>query len=354
MKKIERIINRFVYFGTWAPQPSSLILEVASDCNLNCVMCFSRTKENKSETQRLSLEQFQYILKKLPKLKEITILGRGESFINPDIYKMLEIGKNRNIKFDIVTNGTLLTEANINKLPDNVRKIIVSIDAFIPEKYEKIRNGEFNTVVNNIKKLRQLKKNIYILINVVMMRDNIEDLPKFPEFAKNIGANGINLLHLIAYDKILDKKHGDYVKNLKEKFEEFKNSAKENNIDIEARPFSSKPTRCVEPWLSPKIFLNGDIYPCCTMGIIAPIRKEYYQGIVIDAPQYQYKMGNIFKDDFKKIWNGKNYKLLRKNIKKSATDNLISPSQLNQKRVRTDLNKNFSYCEICLHRQNRF
>jgi len=354
LEKIKKLIKYFIYSGTWAPQPRSLILEIASDCNLNCTMCFAREEEKKGGINRLSINQFKYILNELPELKEIMILGRGESFINPDIYKMLEIGKEKSIKFSIITNGVLLTEENIKKIPDNVWQIIVSIDCPIADKYEKIRGGELNVVIENIKKLKKVKKDIYVLINVVVMEDGIEDLPKFADFAKDIGANGINLLHLIAYNETLDKKHGDNFKNLKQKIDELKASAKEKNIEIIGRPLLQKTTPCVAPWLTPKIFLNGDCYPCCTMGIIAPIRKEYYQGVAIDAPQYQYKMGNIFNDDFKKIWNGKDYRLLRGVIGKSRNSALLSPEEFNRKRLKTDLKKKFSYCEICSLRQNHF
>lgn len=354
MKKIfKKIAKKIVYSGTWAPQPSSLILEITSNCNLNCIMCSSREKRESLSQKNLSVNEFNYILNQLPKLKEVIILGQGESFMNSDIYKIMEAGKSKNIKFDIVTNGTLLTEDNIKKLPDNVRQIMVSIDSPISEKYEKIRGGKLAVVVENIKNLRRLKKNIYIRINVVIMEDNIEDLPKFSEFAQELGVDGINLSHLMSFNEFLDKKHGDNFINLHHKIEELKISAEKNKIKIEAQPLLTKPTRCLYPWYSIRMFLNGDYYSCCLMDIFKT-REEYYQGIKIEVPQYQYKMGNIFTGNFKKIWNEKDYRLLRKTVKNSRNSVLLTPDEFNKKRVKTDLCPRFSYCKICPTRQNRF
>lgn len=350
-KKIKNLLWILIYSSDWAPQPNHLLLEVTDNCNLNCVMC--RRKELGG--QNLSIKEFKYILSQLPGLKEITIVGRGESFMNPDIYEMLKIGKSKNINFTIITNGTLLTENNIKEIPNNVRQIIISVDSPVPEKYEKIRRGgKFNLVIENIKNLRKLKKDIYIRINVVIMEENIEDLPKFSELANTIKIDEINLFNLKASDDFFAKKHGDNFKNLKQKLIELKNAANNKGIKIEAQPLFKKPTQCVSPWSSLRIFLNGDYYPCCAMGVATPIRKECYLGITINTPQQQYKMGNIFDGDFKKKWNGKDYKLLRKTVRDSHSNILLTPEELNKKRLETDLCKRFSYCKICLVRQNRF
>jgi MoaA/NifB/PqqE/SkfB family radical SAM enzyme len=308
----------------------------------------------KVEGKNLSLEQFKYILDQLPSLKHITLVGSGETLMAPDLYKMLNLGKSRNIRFTIITNGTLLNEENIKKLI-NVDEVVVSIDSPIPEKYKKIRGGDLNGVINNLKRLKQLKKEICLRLQAIIMEDNIEDLSKFITLAENINADEIKLLSLRAYNPELDRKYGDNFKNLKAKLKEVEGLAKEKRIKFQATPLLTKPRECLYPWTSLRIFLNGDCYPClyAYSTHTQVILKEYYQGLCLGFPQFQYKMGNIFENSFQKIWNGKDYRLLRKIVKESNSNILLSPEELNQRRKEVNLEEKFSYCRVCLWRQNR-
>ncbi|MDI6840946.1 MAG: radical SAM protein [bacterium] len=97
--------------SNYALSPRQLSIEITDDCNLNCYMCAH--KVFKAEGGNLPLEKFKYILEQLPHLRRISIVGRGEPFMNPNLFNMLDLGKYRDINFNICTNGTLLNEKNI-------------------------------------------------------------------------------------------------------------------------------------------------------------------------------------------------------------------------------------------------
>jgi len=56
---------------------------------------------------------------------------------------------------------------------------------------------------------------------------------------------------------------------------------------------------CYIPWYSTMISINGDVYPCCC----------FYDGQVV--------LGNIFEEDFSRIWNNDKYQQFRADLKNS-------------------------------------
>lgn len=117
-------------------------LEITWDCNLNCVMCPRLRAQNfRIKDKNMSLEEFKYIVKNIPHLKHINIVGAGEPLVNPYFYDMLDFANSKGITISFTTNGTLLNENNINKLPKNVKYIYFSVDSLEKEIYSGLRGG---------------------------------------------------------------------------------------------------------------------------------------------------------------------------------------------------------------------
>jgi len=304
----------------------------------------------KTEKKYLPLEHFKRILAQFPKVRDITLQGCGETLLNPELPKMLTLGQSRNIDFTIVTNGTLLNESNI-KMLKNVSRVTVSVDSPHPERYKEIRGANLEVVINNLKKLKQLKKDVKLSIQAIIIEETIESLPELIALAQNVGAEQVRMLHLEGFNQELEKKHAFNFDSVRNSLQKTKELARKSKVRLETPPLHPKLRNCFEPWFSPRVSLEGDIYPCCYIYVSSePTWKEWFQGVALNVPQFQYKMGNIFQDSFDKIWNGSNYKLLRKTIRKSGKHINFSSEQLNQRRREVDLNKKFSYCKVCLYR----
>lgn len=345
------IVKNIIRQSNYVFPPRKLILEITENCNLNCPMC--PRQFNKISNENMSLEKFKHILEQLPALRQITILGQGEPLLHPNIFEILNLGKSKNIHFTLVTNGTLLSEENIKRL-DGVSVIEASVDSNHEEGYKKMRGADLNLVLNNLKKLKELKKNIYLRVQAVISENNIEDLPEFVTLAKNVNADEICFFHLIAFKEENDVRKSGKFKKLDEKLQITKRLAAKEGIKFVATPLLEKPRICSEPWFRIRITLNGDIYPCCYIWTTSgSIWQEWFCGVRLDVPQFKYKMGNIFKDNFKQIWNGPDYKLLRETVRKLDNHTLLSPEEINEERKKIDLKKRFPYCKICLFKQNR-
>lgn len=350
-KVIKFVWSNSPYLKNIALAPRRLSVEITDRCNLNCYMC--PRNFSKVENRDLSLERFQYILDRLPGIEYICLLGRGEAFLHPDIFGMLAAGNKRKVYFTIVTNGTLLNDEIIDRLPANLQ-IVVSLDSPYPDKMRRIRGVDLVRIINNLKKLKARRKEIHLSLQPLILEDNIEDLPAFIDLVRNINADDIAILSAIAFEKKLDIiKNGNYGKIIN-KLKETKALANKYGISLLAAPIDLKPRPCLEPWSTLRIGLNGDIYPCCYIYESSyEYWSEWYGGLCVDVPQVQYKMGNIFVDSLNKIWNSRAYRQLREIVKETNKQKLFDDEALNKVRESMVLNERFSYCKVCLYRQNR-
>jgi radical SAM protein with 4Fe4S-binding SPASM domain len=283
-------------------------IEPTSMCNLKCAMCI-RDKIG-VPIGTMSFEDFKKILDKLDCLFKIHLSGQGESFLNKDLFKMIHYANSRGIIVNLNTNATLFTEEVIKKIcKADIGEIAISIESTKKKGYEKIRKGaNFDKVMESIKKLSlMLKKNkrkTILSFAVTILKENIEDIPEFVLFAEKTGINKI-----IA-QTIQEKE--DYVKNYslnakensvvsyKKKLSDLVNKSKilAKERKIEFIYDEEKSSGCIWPWRSIYVTWNGNVTPCCKI-------LDYRN---VNA-------GNILKDNFWKIWNGKQYQMYRKMLK---------------------------------------
>lgn len=347
---IERVIKASQHTNR-AFSPRDIGLDFTWNCNLNCTMCSHRA--SMLEKNNLDLKHFQYIIEQLPKLVSVNIVGLGEPLLNPDLFEVLNFAESKDIRVTITTNATLLNESNIGRLTSSLTRVYVSLDSPYHEKYEKIRVGaNFNSVKENIIYLKKLRPDIELYVQAVLMKENVEDLPELVRFAKSINADGISLLHIASLNEEDDKRHVSSVKDgdVEHYLRDAKELAREYDINLHTLPLQPRLKRCSEPWFAPYIAINGDIYPCCFIYRIPQPFTEWYLGVTLDVPMQQYKMGNIFEDSVEEIWNGSEFRLLRKVIRESEKDEKLLPEEFNQRRMQIDLEEKFSYCRVCLWR----
>lgn len=133
------------------PAIRSLTINVAQICNLACTYCAAGgdgTYGSKVKTPELekTLKQIAFLLEHVPPGDRfnITFLG-GEPLMYPDIIrtivrdaKLLVAGRDIDLRFDIVTNGTLVTPEIAEMLASMKAGVTVSIDG-APEDNDKAR-----------------------------------------------------------------------------------------------------------------------------------------------------------------------------------------------------------------------
>ena len=134
---------------------------ITDRCDLRCRYCMPKNMVFSDKKDLLNLEDLKNLSQSLVEIgiKKIRITG-GEPLVRKDLIPFIEylnsfLKKNILEEVTITTNGTLL-EQYAKKLQENgIKRINVSVDSIIPEKYDFITNGgKLDKVISGINKAR--------------------------------------------------------------------------------------------------------------------------------------------------------------------------------------------------------
>ena len=337
-----------------------LTFEVTNICNLNCGMCFKKGIDEVNYLH-MSLDTFKKALNDSNPTTGVTFVGLGEPLLNPDFYMMLFESKKRNLIVNFATNGTMLDKDWCKRLVDlKIDKVSVSFDGATKETYEKIRVGSnFEKVIDNIKTFVKIRndsnsKYPFIRLDVVLMKQNIHELPALVKLAKELGVNAISTLHPQCLVKDLELEH---TMNM-DKMEIFKyygeaiDLAKELGVGLVLKKPDIKYSICQTAWGNSYVDVFGNIYPCCAIGAIKTKSTEYFKDTPINLDFSDMVMRNIYKDNFSDIWYGKKYGKFRNDCKKTFIQQDIKNADkewtMEEYLALRKKNKNCkNYCKVC-------
>jgi SynChlorMet cassette radical SAM/SPASM protein ScmE len=157
--------------------PRSLDLEITGKCNLRCRYCshFTSAGDVKDDLPKDEWLQFFQELNTCG-VMTMTLEG-GEPFCREDLKELIEgIVLNR-MRFDILSNGTLITDEMAAFLSSTGRcnVVQVSIDGSSPSPHDAFRGkGNFARAIKGIEILR--KNNVPVTVRVTIHRRNVNDL----------------------------------------------------------------------------------------------------------------------------------------------------------------------------------
>jgi MoaA/NifB/PqqE/SkfB family radical SAM enzyme len=313
--------------------PSWIELEVSTKCNLNCPRCERQIADKNILENVTPIEVINKISPIFPYIRFVSLVsGLGEPFLNPNLWKIVSIIKNYGVSIGYTTNGLLLNKENIKKtLDEKVDIVVVSIESLKKDVYEGIRPGSnLDMVINNLKNLIKHKnerklKSPEIRIGFTIQKSTINELPEIVKFAHKLGIKVVYFTNLISHTKnlinespyFIDK---DYVKKI---FDNTKKTASKLKIKIRLPNINTKKKNdCYYSKNTLFIDYSGQIFcnSCCRSS-----QKQYFGIEDEKITQKESKapvnlLGNINNESILKIWNNKNYKELRKNLKKDNPD----------------------------------
>jgi MoaA/NifB/PqqE/SkfB family radical SAM enzyme len=143
--------------------PTAAFIEATSHCQLRCPSCPTALKKTDAVLGRgyLTPDRLMRILEAGPKIRHVELSNWGEAFLNPRLPEILRILHQRGIRITIA-NGANLNNARDEALEAVVRyrvsNITCSIDGASSETYKEYRRGgDFNKVMENIRKINEYK-----------------------------------------------------------------------------------------------------------------------------------------------------------------------------------------------------
>lgn len=309
-------------------KPIQVDIEITTRCNLRCLTCpKTYSTEKGAHIRRKVFDSFAEAT--FETARSVNLSGFGEPMLSPDFEYFFQRSVDAGLDVGFITNGTLLTEAWIERLLQARTYIFVSVDAATPETSRIMRPQlDFKRLVHHLHLWRRLrdqseKTKAHLLFNFVPTRQNIRELPDVITLAANAGAERVEVLNMRleglehkAQEQSLEKDKSlaaEWFANGRMRAAELKIdlilppgydrtldalSAEEvaQTVDtpLEINPQGSKyPLACSAPWFRIYVNLQGDVFPCC---------------------EYPFAMGNLVMEEFDRIWNGPHYRRMRKRI----------------------------------------
>ncbi len=170
--------------------PVNVIVETSAYCNLKCIMCPHNILKRPKGTMELKV--FKKIVDEVAAVNLDTSLWlalMGEPLINPSrLTTMVEYAKSQGLRdVRLNTNGLLLFRDVAEWLVDSgLDYVLISVDAFRPNTYKKIRvGGDLQKLTNNIDRLLAIRdkrgSDLKVVVQFIIMDENEKEAEEFKD-----------------------------------------------------------------------------------------------------------------------------------------------------------------------------
>lgn len=157
--------------------PRKVDIEITNRCNLRCKYCFHFSSPADVPHELPKEDWFKFF----EELKDCAVtdvcLSGGEPFIREDLKEIIQAIVRNRMRFNILSNGTLITDEIAYFIASTGRcnEVQVSIDGSIPITHDSFRGkGSFFKAVQGINHL--LKNKVPVGVRVTIHKENVSDL----------------------------------------------------------------------------------------------------------------------------------------------------------------------------------
>lgn len=195
------------------PFPAKLYVETATQCNLACPMCVKQAWGKDEAKGLMASGVFEKVRPALPHLDALILNGIGEPLLHPHLEELIRIAKGAMSSGSWVgfqSNGLLIDDDRARSLvASGLDKICISVDALDQGVYRSLRSGgEFGCIERAFTALQIANKRadrapLQVGIEFVVMRDNLQELPRVLGWAAKRGVSFAIVTHLLPYHKAM-------------------------------------------------------------------------------------------------------------------------------------------------------
>lgn len=189
--------------------PTKLFVETTTRCNLSCFMCVKQADGCGISEGDLAPATFAALEPVLPTAEALILNGIGEPLLHPGLEDFIAAAKRLMPAGSWVgfqSNGMLLDDARaLSLLSAGLDKICLSLDAFSPSTYRRIREGGQLLAVEHafaaIARAKAALKNdtFQLGIEFVVMPSNMQELPAVLSWAAAHGTAFAIVTHALPY-----------------------------------------------------------------------------------------------------------------------------------------------------------
>lgn len=171
---------------------NSISLLITNRCNLSCLHCSENAEKSSCIKKELSFDEICVIVDSISKYKidSITITG-GEPLLRSDFFDIVKYIRLRyGGNLILMTNGTLISEKNVNELISLFDYISISLDGVDEELVSQIRcKGVYEKILKVVALLHD--NNYYNIELSAILPSSIEVERKFEELCRKISVKPV-------------------------------------------------------------------------------------------------------------------------------------------------------------------
>lgn len=179
---------------TW---PSRVVFTITDACNQHCLFCAGVHRHK--HVAKANPDAF-----KLPWLKNIPnimLVGAGEALAHPQYVEILSTVRDfaPHAHIQLYTNGKALSGKRLEATVHLADSIYISQNSLQPHVYNSIiRGGDYARTMNNLRELslqkKRSKKDLYVILSYVGLRQNIHEAKGFIDCASALGFEEVRML----------------------------------------------------------------------------------------------------------------------------------------------------------------
>jgi len=322
--------------------PLHVRLEIASSCNLACIMCPFGQPGGYGPADGIrfmTLDVFKAVEPMLSRALTINAFGLGEPFLSPHFMPILR--RSRALNADAVvfcsTNGVTYSERTITAVVAErlVNVLQISVDGATKETYEHVRvGGRFDQLMKNLRFLQREKARLRARVpstkvQMVIMRPNMHEVV---DVTRSMIDHGIDVLRLdtVKDHPELEITSYDDVRRLNDQLQESIHLCTAHRISVEGTLLTE-----IEPMMADAAAREGIARPkpssrviplvpdeaSRTHGVGMPVCTAPWESFTLGANgevrlccHYQKVMGSTLKASFEDVWNGQTYLDVRESL----------------------------------------
>ncbi len=287
-------VEKIEPFGKDLSAPYRMDLAITYRCNNNCLHCYAGGPK---QTKELTTKEWFKVMDKLHRLgiPQVIFTG-GEPTLRDDIPSLIAYTQKLELVSGLVTNGRKLKdEAYFQSLVDaGLDHVQITLESHDPRVHDKITGseGSWEETVQGLK--NAIASPIYTIVNTTLNKYNVNDILKTIDFT-----HGLGLTQFSCNSLIYSGRAPDVAKDFA--LEESSIEPILSRIQEHARNLKMEFT-----WYTPTEYcvmnplkLELGIKSCSACRISMCTESD---GTVIPCQSYYTPLGNILKDNWKKIW----------------------------------------------------
>ena len=274
--------------------PVSYSIEPTNLCNLKCPECPSGLGTLTRPKGLMKIGFFKEIIDGIADTGfYIQLYFQGEPYLNKHLSEMIDYAHSKNIYVSVSTNGSFITEKNIDSIMSNVPdKLIFSIDGLDEKTYQVYRKGGtfkqanegLRLLIDRKQKLK--KKKPFVELQFIVMKHNEHQIEDLFAYGKALKVDRV----LLKTVQISNPANIDSYLPSNEKYRRY--NIKDGKLILK----NKIKNQCFALWRTSVITWDGKVVPCC-------FDKDAV-----------YQIDSLNGKPFNEIWNSEKYNSFRVKI----------------------------------------